>query len=412
MNNHKPTLLSINNYFYRRGGAESVFLEQNEALTAKGWCVVPFAMKHPGNLASPWSDYFVEEIEFGHHYSVLGKASRAVKVIYSLEARRKLKALIAKSSPAVAHAHNVYHHISPSIFGLLRASGIPVALTLHDLKIACPAYKMMTHDGICERCKGGAFRHVVLHRCIKNSLPLSAMVWLESWTHKLLGCYERNVDRFIVPSRFYLEKFVEWGWSRHRFAHVPNFVDAATLHPRYAPGSAFLFFGRLGPEKGLATLIRATAQAAIELRIAGTGPEEESLRRLAQQTGAKVTFLGHLNGETLHEEVRSARAVVLPSEWYENAPMSVLEAYALGTPVIGAAIGGIPELIRERETGWTFPSGDVGALADRLRTVSTLSGGELETMGRAGRIWVDQDFSLARYVERLTNVYRNLGVSC
>ncbi|MDD1608955.1 MAG: hypothetical protein LUQ18_10785, partial [Methylococcaceae bacterium] len=148
-----PTLLSINNYYYRRGGAEVVFLEQNSLFEEIGWQVVPFAMHHPNNLPSEWQDYFVDEIEFSADYSLLEKAARASKIIYSFEARKKIADLSAKVKPSVAHAHNVYHHISPAIFSKLKSMGIPTVLTLHDLKIACPCYKMMTHDGVCERCK-------------------------------------------------------------------------------------------------------------------------------------------------------------------------------------------------------------------------------------------------------------------
>lgn len=406
-----PTLLSVNNYHYRRGGAEVVFLEQNRLFEARGWDVVPFAMRHAKNLPSPWSGYFVEEIEFGEKYSALEKLIKVPKVIYSQEARRKLDLLLRKVRPHIAHAHNVYHHLSPSIFGVLKRRHVPTVLTLHDLKLACPAYKMLTHDGVCERCKGGQLRHVVRHRCVKDSLPLSAMIWLESTVHRLLRCYSDNVDRFITPSRFYLDKLVEWGWERKRFAHIPNFVDTDAHHPDYCVGQAFLYFGRLGHEKGLTTLIKAAAQAQVPLWIAGSGPEEAALRQLALQLGAPVEFLGYQSGAALHEHIRAARAMVLPSEWYENAPMSVLEAYALGKPVIGAAIGGIPELIREDETGFTYPSGDVEALAALLRRVTALPDRRLIELGRAARAWAEIDFSVARYLERLMELYGELGVS-
>lgn len=410
--NGQPTLLSINNYFYRRGGAEVVFLEQNRLFEEIGWQVVPFAMQHPKNLESPWQDYFVEEIEFGEAYSLWQKAARAAKITYSFEARRKIGELAARVKPDVAHAHNVYHHLSPAIFGRLKAMDIPTVLTLHDLKIACPAYKMLTHDGICERCKGGAIWNVALHRCVKDSLPLSAVIMMESAAHRLLGCYSRDVDRFVVPSRFYLEKFVEWGWSRERFTYIPNFVDVRHLQPRGLPGQAFVFFGRLGPEKGLATFVRALALAGVKGWIVGTGPEEERLRQLAAQTGADVEFLGYLTGEALFDAIRGARAMVLPSEWYENAPMSVMEAYALERPVIGAAIGGIPELIREGETGAVFPSGDAEALAVKLVEFSRMSDDEILSLGKAGRNWVEADFTAARYRERLLDLYRSMGVVC
>src|ERR1700736_4129847 len=156
-----PRLLSINNYYYPRGGSEAVFFGHNRMLEELGWDVVPFSMRHASNLASPWSEYFVDDIEMQGDYSLVQKLTRLPKVIYSFEARRRLDQLVARVPPDVAHAHNIYHHISPSILGLLQRRGIPTVLTLHDLKIACPAYNMLARDGICERCRGGRLYNVV-----------------------------------------------------------------------------------------------------------------------------------------------------------------------------------------------------------------------------------------------------------
>ncbi len=259
-----PVLLSINNYYYRRGGAEVAFLAHNRLFETMGWEVVPFAMQHAKNLNSPWQAYFVEEIEFGTAYSFLQKATLAARITYSFEARKKITALALHVKPDVAHAHNVYHHISPAIFGRLKAMGITTILTLHDLKIACPAYKMITHDGICERCQNGALWNVVTHRCIKDSLAMSTVVMVKDALHKLLGCYTKDVDHFVVPSHFYLEKFVAWGWPRERFSYIPNFVDTEELQASGEIGKAFVYFGRLEPEKGLATFIKAVAVAGVK----------------------------------------------------------------------------------------------------------------------------------------------------
>ena len=405
-----PTLLSVNNYYYYRGGAETVFLEQNRMFAELGWTVVPFAMKHADNIGTAWSEYFVEEIEFGAEYSFIEKLSRIPKVLYSLEARRKLDQLIAAAAPDVCHAHNIYHHISPSILGLLKRRGIPTVLTLHDLKIACPAYSMLTHDGICERCRGGRIYNVALHRCIKDSASLSSVVMLEAVLHRLLGSYRHCVDRFAVPSLFYIEKLCEWGMPRTLFRHIPNFVDAGRYSPNYAPGSAVVYFGRLSREKGLATLIRAAAMVGCPVRIIGTGPALEGMRSVVAECHADVEFLGYLTGEKLHDAVRSARAVVLPSEWYENAPMSVLESYALGKPVLGARIGGIPELIREGETGFGFASGDTQSLASVLQRILHRPDKEISEMGRSARRLVENEFSSESYRERTLELYRELGV--
>jgi glycosyltransferase involved in cell wall biosynthesis len=411
LNQSMPTLLTINNYFYYRGGAETVFLEHNRIFEALGWNVVPFAMKHPRNLASEWSKYFIDEIEFGEQYSVAEQLKRVPKVIYSVEARHNLARLLDRAQPDVCHAHNIYHHISPSILGLLKRRGIPTVMTLHDLKIACPAYNMLANDGICERCRGGRFYNVVAHRCIKRSTALSAVVMLEALLHRMLGSYSRCVSRFAVPSRFYIEKLSEWGMPAELFRHVPNFVDVDSYTPQFEPGSIFVYFGRISREKGLATLIRAVAAVGCELAVIGTGPDLEAMRNLAVEIEAKVFFPGFLRGAELHDAVRSARAVVLPSEWYENAPMSVLEAYALGKPVIGARIGGIPELVRENETGMCFTSSDESSLGAVLRDMIRRPDAELQQMGRNARSWVAAEFTAEIYRERILHLYRELGVN-
>ncbi len=401
-------LLSVNNYHYRRGGAEVVFLEQNRLFEEIGWDVVPFAMHHPRNLPSPHAHHFIEEIEYGTAYGPLRSLRHAANVVYSLEARRKLRALLATGRPDIAHVHNIYHHLSPSILPLLKQAGIPVVMTVHDLKLACPAYTMLNHGSVCERCRDGRIHNVVVNRCIKGSLALSSLVMVETALHRLLGLYRRNVDVFVVPSRFYIDKLAAWGWPRERFVHVPNFIDAAELRPGSIETSGFLYVGRLSPEKGLETLVRAAAIAGEHVNLVGAGPMEPQLRALATELGAEIRFLGFRTGAALHDAVRRCRALVLPSTWYENAPISVMEAYALGRPVIGTRIGGLPEMIREGRTGAIVPAGDVEALAAALTRFAQMPEDALKAMGQAGRDWVESAFSREAYRDRLLDLYASL----
>ena len=403
------TLLSINNYYYPRGGAEVVFLRHNSMLNDAGFRVVPFAMNHRMNVGGAERSEFVSELEYsGESDGVLTKVRKGLKAVYSFEARSKLARLIDHSAPDVCHAHNVYHHLSPSILGLVRARGIPLVMTLHDLKIACPAYSMLSHDGVCERCRNGRLYQVVTHRCMKGSLALSALVMVESYLHRLLGSYLRNVDRFLVPSRFYLHKLVEWGFPSERFEYVPNFVSADSFEACYAPGTRFVYFGRLSREKGIATLIRAAAEANVGVDVIGAGPAEPELRALA--SGGDVRFLGFMTGAKLNAAVSSARAVVVPSELYENAPLVVLEAAALGKPLIVARIGGLPELVVENESGWSFVSRSVGELAATLRRVAALPDADVAAAGMAARRHVEHEFSPRSYLDRIRGVYSRLGV--
>ena len=402
-------LLAINNYFYRRGGAEAVFLEHNRVFAQAGWKVVPFAMRHPKNIATEWSRYFVSEIEYGRNTSPWTKLRQAAKIIYSMEARRRIGEVLDRAPPSVAHAHNVYHHISPSIFATLKAAGVPTVMTAHDLKIACPAYQMLAHGRVCEKCRGGRVHNVLLNRCVKGSSLLSGLVLAETLVHRGLGLYRDKVDRIITPSRFYRDKLIAWGWNPDHLVHIPNFIDAQRFRRDWSEGNYFVFAGRLAPEKGLRTLVRAAALAGQRVVIAGTGPEEPELRALASELDADVTFAGYVAGEALHRLIGEARALVLPSEWYENAPVSVLEAYALGTPVIGAAIGGIPELIADGETGLLAESGNVADLARVLSRMAERSPASRARLGASGRAWVSRDFTAAAYRDRMLTTYDALG---
>lgn len=403
-----PRLLAINNYFYRRGGAEAVFFDHMALFAEIGWGVVPFAMQHDRNEPSAWSEYFVSEIEYGNQEGALTKAVHAAKVTYSLEAQRKLSRLIEAARPTIAHAHNVYHHLSPAIFSTLKTAGIPLVMTAHDLKLACPAYKMLRQGVVCEKCKGGRIHNVVLNRCVKDSFAVSGVVFLETVVHRLLGLYRDKVDRFVVPSRFYRDKLIEWGWPAEKLIYIPNFVNMSHLRTDWAEQDYFVYAGRLAPEKGVATLIRAAALSGQKLVIAGTGPEEAALRSLARDSGADIAFAGYMSGEGLFRLIGEAKALVLPSEWYENAPISILEAYALGRPVIGSAIGGIPELIKQGETGQTAEAGSPESLARAMLAVASLPVAERAAMGMRGREWISTEFSAERYRQRMLDLYTTL----
>ncbi len=405
-----PRLLSLNTYYYRRGGSDVVFFEHNALFRGLGWQTAVMAMHHPKNEPSPWSLLFVDEIEFGHEYSLRDKIVMVGKVIYSWEAKRKLAALLDAFPADVAHAHCIYHHLSPSVLVELRHRGIPTVMTAHDLKLACPAYKMLNRNGVCEKCRTGNLLHLVANCCIRDSLPVSALIMIESAVHKSFGLYRRNLDRVITPSLFHKQKLMEWGWPEQQLVYIPNYVDVKVYNERFSPGDYFLYFGRLAMEKGLATLIRAAAKARVKLIIAGTGPEATVLKALATKVGGEIEFLNFVSGEPLWKLVREGRAVVLPSECYENAPISVLEAYACGKPVIGARIGGIPEMVRERETGTLFESGNVDDLAEVLCRFGNMPNGSIAAMGKDARNFVSQKFTVRQYLSKMLTLYEGLGV--
>jgi glycosyltransferase involved in cell wall biosynthesis len=404
------TLLSINNYFYLRDGAATVFFQHNDLMAEKGWEVSHFAMQHADNEASPWSGYFVDEMEFGQRYSAWQKVQRAPRFVYSFQARKRLKQLLDAHSVSVCHCHCIYHHISPSILSLLKSRNIPVVMTMHDLKPACPAYFMYRHGSICEDCKHGNIHKVVSNRCSKDSLLFSSMVYLESLVHKWLASYEKNIDCFIAPSEFYIRKFSEFGFARNQFVHIPNPADIHEAD-RFSPADKedfFIYAGRLSEEKGVDVLLHAAAKAGIKLLIAGDGPQRERLQLLAENLSVNAEFLGFLPQVKLLPLLARARASVLPALWYENAPMSILESLVGGTPAIASNIGGIPEMLGAHEGGELLEAGNVEALAESLSTYKNMSSASLQSKAEAGFDFVRRKHSKEQYQRSMTALYSKL----
>ncbi len=400
-------LLSLNTYHYRRGGSEAVYFDHDALFQKAGWETAVFAMHHPQNEPSPWSRYFADELEFGNAYGLLDKLVMAGKVIYSWEARKKLARLLDEFTPDIAHGHLLYHHLSPSVVSLLHDRGIPTVMTAHDLKLACPAYTMFNRTGVCERCINGNVLNVIRYRCVRDSLATSGLVAVESGIHKALGLWRKNLDRIVAPSKFYRNKLIEWGWPEKQVTYIPNYIDSSAYEPQFAPGDYFFYFGRLTKQKGVETLIRAVADSGLRLLLAGTGPDEAYLKSLVPAGTDRIEFLGYCTGDRLKQLIREARAVVLPSTWYENAPISVLEAYASGKPVIGAAIGGIPEMVRS-ETGLLFEAGETESLRECLLNVAAMPSGRIQEMGQEARALVSEQFTSERYFDRMRALYEEL----
>jgi glycosyltransferase involved in cell wall biosynthesis len=283
-------------------------------------------------------------------------------------------------------------------------------MTMHDYKLICPAYTLFTDGAPCERCKGGAFFNATVHACVKDSRAKSALCTVEAYLHQALGVYRRNVAAFIAPSRFLAAKAAEFGVDPARITYIPNWVETSDA---VAPGdgSYVLYAGRLERVKGVSTLIEAYGRSALkathELVLAGDGESRTEFEALATRSPGKVRFTGHLGARELRELIDGAAFVVAPSEWYENAPLSVLEAAGRGKAVVVTSLGGLPELVRKGETGLIVPPRDPVALAaamddlaaDPVRTVE---------MGRNARTFVKETFSAERHYEQIAALYDRL----
>ena len=399
-------LLIGNKYFFRKGGAETYLFDLFDELPARGWDLVQFSMQHERNEPTPYAPYFVDRVDYHEHGSLLSEARAAVRLLHSNQARVNMEALVRDTRPHLAHLHNIYHQISPSILPVLKRHGIPVVMTLHDLKLLCPNYKMRTDGQVCERCLHGGYYQAVIHRCVQGSRLKSALCALEAYLARWTRVYLDNVDLFITPSEFYRRKLIESGVPASQVETLASFVHPNEYTPRYDKADYFLYLGRLSEEKGIMSLVQAAAgMPGKRLLIAGEGPMQAPIEALLRsQRVANVELVGMKSGQELIELIRAARFVVVPSEWYENCPRSAIEAMACGTPVIGARIGGIPDMVEDGVTGLTFEAFSIEALRAaclRLHDDDAL----IAEYGRNARAKVEQRYSIGAHLEQLLAIY-------
>jgi glycosyltransferase involved in cell wall biosynthesis len=402
-------ILLVNKFFYRKGGAETYLFELMAALQARGHEVIPFAMQHAMNATSDYARFFVDEVDYDQPGPWQHKLRAAGRIVYSVQARRQMAALLQQVQPEVAHLHNIYHQISPSILPVLHHHGVPVVMTLHDLKLVCPNYKMRTNGAICERCKPHRFYQAVVHRCVKDSYLASAVSATEMYVHHYARVYEKYIARFIAPSRFYLQKMLDWGIPAHKLGCMPYCIDVEQYLPLYEADDYFIYFGRLSDEKGLLTLLEAMRRLQKgKLVMVGDGPLRDALEEAVAACGlTNVHLTGPKWGAELADLIRHARFAVLPSEWYENCPLSIMESYACGTPVLGANIGGISEMVIPERTGLLFEPFNVTDLVAKLDYLLQHSA-LLVHMGRQARARAEQEYTPERHYADLMQVYTDV----
>jgi glycosyltransferase involved in cell wall biosynthesis len=403
-------VLFINTYHYRRAGAEVHALDLAEQLRRRGHEVRFFSMHHQENLDSPDADYWVPEIDFRSMHAAKNPVN-AVQVlsraIYSTDARTSLARMLSTWRPDVAHLHNLHAHLTPSVIGILRSRAIPVVWTLHDYKLLCPNTTFVSHDEVCERCKGSRFWQCTLRKCKKDSRTASLVATLEAEAHRLLRIPSR-VARFIAPSEFLRQKFIEYGWPSEKFVHIPNFNNQPLVRGVTSLSeSRVLYSGQLVRTKGVMTLLEAVRQSpGVTLDLAGEGPLRAEIEAEIASWGtssAKVHLHGHVGAIDLARLIEGSRLVVVPSEWYENSPYAVIEAFARARPVVASRIGGLPELVVDGFNGITVTPGSPREIAAAIKRL--LDEPELWLLLAKGALESAAARGATDYVNRLEKVY-------
>lgn len=358
-------ILLCNKFYYRRGGDCVYTLNLEKLLKDHGHEVAVFAMEHPDTVDTPWRGYFLSEVNLDSSASKLRFFGRSLGMG---ETASRFKALLKAFRPDVVHLNNIHSQLSPVIAELAHQFGCKVVWTLHDYKLLCPRYDCLRNGKTpCEACFSDK-KNVLRYSCMKNSLPASVMGYCEAvkWHRARL---EACTDAFICPSHFIKAKMEQGGFNSAKLYHLCNFIDIEKCcQEEYDQREDYYcYVGRLSGEKGVETLTSVAAELPHKLVVVGDGPLKETLPQ-----ADNIVYTGRKGWNDIKRIVGRARFLVIPSEWYENNPLSVIEALCLGTPILGAKIGGIPELVEEGVSGSLFTSGDKGSLASAIQKMFRL----------------------------------------
>ncbi len=348
-------VLLVHSAYQQFGGEDSVVRAETELLEKHGDEVYRYTRHN-------------DEIK---QFGLVDKAAFLPQTVYSWKTSGELEDVVRRFKPDVAFIHNVYPLISPSAYHKLHALAVPTVQVLHNFRPYCPNGLFYTQGQICEACKGGNYLHAVRKRCYKDSYAFSGLYALTLGLNRL-GGMAKKISGFICLTEFFRIKMREAGVPESKLFVRPNFVYAPALPEGEMPGSGYvLFVGRLSAEKGCWTLIRALAQLPqVPLKIMGTGPMEQELRDYVREKGLRnIEFLGFKSGAEKWEILRNSLCVVLPSEWYENFPVTVLEAFMASKPVVAARLGGLPYIVEEGKSGLLFEAGNVNELAQRIQSL-------------------------------------------
>ena len=404
-------ILMVNKFYYIKGGSETYYFELKRLLESKGHTVIDFSMQDEKNFVSPYSNYFVENVDYNNKEGIFSRIKAAADIIYSFESKRKFERLVNEVKPDCIHLHIFQHQISPSILDVIKKYHIPTIYTAHDLKMLCLNYKMMHHGKLCEQCRGGKYFYCVLNKCVKDSYLKSCVNVVEGYVHQWRHSYDA-INVIITPSLFYKKIFEKFGINCNRVIHIPNFIDFNKHEIEFSEDreNYYLYYGRLSKEKGIMTLIKAVENLNVQLKIAGTGPLEEDVRQyVADKKISNIMFLGFKTGKDLSNIVGNAKAIILPSEWYENGPYSAIEALQLGRPIIGADIGGIPELIDNN--GYLFKSRNIDSLKDAILKLEKLDNEQYGVFKDNSLNLFERNYTKEKHYRLLKEAYRRAGIA-
>lgn len=412
-------ILLINNVHYHRGGADKVYLNTGQLLEKHGHEVSYFAINYKENINSDFSKYFVQNPDFKNR-TLISKLTSFPRYYFSTQAQVKLQQLINDYKPEIAHIHLLYGGgLTSSILPILKRNKIPIIITIHDYKLLCPTLLFLDNDlNICEKCAKGNYINCISKRC--NQLSLSSNKNLfnsiifatESWFRDKVYNYDKFISKYIFVSEFSRNIHVKYrnffGAKSEVFFNFIDFED--NENPSESVGDYYLYFGRLSKEKGILTLLDAFRNfTAARLIIIGDGTLKGEIQSFINNHSLNnVTLFGYMTGENLDAYIRRSKFVIVPSQWYENNPLSIIESFRFGKPVLGANIGGIPELIKEGETGFLFEPGSTISLLETLNGSKNISEEDYAKLSKNAYMFAYKNFNSETHYLKLIEIYNSI----
>lgn len=386
-------ILLINNNHYRLGGAETVYLNTIELLKSKNHEVISLSRKNQNTIYLGEKEYFINQSDF------------FINRFYSINAANQIDFLIEKEKPQIVHLHSIIGGITFSVLPVIKKYKIPVVITLHDFRLLCPASHFWNGKSkICEMCVKGKYYKCILNNCSPEGKVRSVAIAAESYLRDLLFPYSKLIDRFIFVSKFSKQKFLSANTSIESKSYlIYNFTHNFELNNEI--GNYFLYFGRLEPEKGIETLVNAFQKLQnIKLKIAGIGTLFDKIKKMNLPN---VELLGQQNRLEINEVIQKSSFVILPSECYENNPMSIVESFAMGKPVIGSNHGGIVELINNGKNGFQFENGNQYGLTELIIKCSKMDIEEYQKLSKNAYLFAKENFTPETYYNKLIKVYED-----
>jgi glycosyltransferase involved in cell wall biosynthesis len=346
-------ILICHNYYNSKSGEDIVIGEDIRILKERQIEVIEYTRSN-------------RDIE---NYNIFQKTRFIAGTVYSKKSVRDIGEIIQEVRPDVALVQNVFPLISPSIYYALHTRQIPIVQLVYNYRLICPNAVLYTEGKICERCIHGNYTHAIVHKCFRNSYALSALYSVTLAAHRHTGNLSKLITAYITPDQFLKNKLVEGGFPDDRIFPVLNPFDVTQYAPSFTHKNYFVYFGRIVHEKGIFTLLGAMkALPNTRLMVVGDGDAYMDAKEFVlKEQLSNVQFTGPKYGASLLEILRDAIAVIVPTLWYDNSPMVIHQAFALGKPVIASDIDGIPEIVTNNETGLLFTPGDSMQLAEKIR---------------------------------------------